>query len=162
MKKFCINNKTIIIENALANCHATVFSYLNDEVVTTDRDTIINALWPNGYQQEYRVLSIDNENTPGDISMIQPGSIIGFWTNYNGRFQLQHSMIALNHNTWIGTNNLGVMGSAAIIFRNVDKIIYGGAATQPGWYGQNGDLHWKHINDSNPPTCPLFVTARTV
>lgn len=150
-------------EDPLFNCHETAYRFRNSLNVGEAlplKNQIINELWPNQFVQINRIHTIGMPGVVGDISMIQPGDIVGFWTQnpLNGRFMIQHTMIAQNHNTWIGTNNLGTFGVAGFAFNNIDQINFTGAVASVGWYGQNGDLYWHHSTDGIPPNDPIYIT----
>lgn len=163
MPRFLINRVLFNTgNNPLANCHQTAFRFRNRIPVggqLLPQPAIIQALWPNGYVAANRILSIGLQGIAGDISTINPGDIIGFWTLVqNGQFVLQHTMIAQRANRWIGTNNLGTMAQPLYQFRNIDQIIWGGAIPGVGWFGGNGNLLWHHSADGVPPQAPLYIT----
>lgn len=147
--------------NQFANCHKTAYRFINNlgfEPIGLDGDVIINELWPNGYVAANRITSIDEENVEGDISTINPGDIIGFWTNANGQFVLQHTMIAQFYNIWIGTNNIGTMAQDDFQIFYMDRRLWAANDDHVGWFRLNNDLFWHHSHDQNPPILPLYVT----
>lgn len=163
MPTFTINNINFDIgDNPLFNCHETVYRFKNQLGFNTalpNRDIILNNLWPNGFIPANRINKIGEPNSPNDISIIQPGDIIGFWSNHAGNYECHHSMIAVNSTTWIGTNNIGVMGNNQFIFYNLDRFIFGGGMPDIcGWFNHQGDLLWHHVCDNIPPDEPLYVT----
>jgi hypothetical protein len=69
-----------------------------------------------------------------------PGSIVVFRDVGN---RLQHSMIAIDAETWIGANNTGCFGvpQGRTTLRNVGSIMYSLAPRQNGWTGNDNSFN---------------------
>lgn len=90
------------LRNPEKECHETVFDYcvsrykkLGQTIPRAENhDERVNILW--------KAVAGQNRLTPQNLNTVQPGYIIGFF-KANGN--CYHSMIALDQDIWVGTNN---------------------------------------------------------
>ena len=160
--KLNIDEVLVDLSNKDKNCHETVFDYCKDWYIkncniklhAADNEEIKRLLW--GNVPDANILTLANTR-----DVLYSGYIIGFFDSQT--MMCQHSMIALDFDIWVGTNNMFTFlaDPEAVVFTDIlnyigkgNRRVYfcnGQQMNIPcgAFWSKNGQFWHKDVDDCN-------------